>query len=62
MTTHWRIPWTEEPGRLWSTGSLKVRHNLVIKYYKNPEFRSKSKGKEDTLFIFKPGITSFLIQ
>ena len=23
----WRIPWTEEPGRLQSTGSQKVEHN-----------------------------------
>ena len=23
----WRIPWTEEPGGLWFTGSQKVRHN-----------------------------------
>ena len=23
----WRIPWTEEPGRLWSIGSLRVRHD-----------------------------------
>ena len=23
----WRIPWTEEPGRLWSIESHKVRHN-----------------------------------
>ena len=23
----WRIPWTEEPGRLESTGSQKVRHD-----------------------------------
>ena len=23
----WKIPWTEEPGRLQSTGSQKVRHN-----------------------------------
>ena len=22
----WRIPWTEEPGRLQSTGSQRVRH------------------------------------
>ena len=22
----WKIPWTEEPGRLWSTGSQRVRH------------------------------------
>ena len=32
MTTHssiltWRIPWTEEPGRLQSIGSQRVRHN-----------------------------------
>ena len=23
----WRIPWTEEPGGLQSTGSQRVRHN-----------------------------------
>ena len=23
----WRIPWTEEPGRLQSMGSQRVRHN-----------------------------------
>ena len=22
----WRIPWTEEPGRLWSTGPQRVEH------------------------------------
>ena len=32
MATHsstltWRILWTEEPGRLGSTGSQRVRHN-----------------------------------
>ena len=32
MTTHssilgWRIPLTEEAGRLWSIGSLRIRHN-----------------------------------
>ena len=32
MATHssivgWRIPWTEEPGRLRSTGSQNVRHD-----------------------------------
>ena len=31
MTTHsrilaWEIPWTEEPGGLWSMGSQRVRH------------------------------------
>ena len=32
MATHsstlaWRIPWTEEPGRLQSVGSQRVRHD-----------------------------------
>ena len=32
MVTHssilaWRIPWTKEPGGLWSIGSQKVRHS-----------------------------------
>ena len=32
MATHssilsWRIPWTEEPGKLQSIGSQRVRHN-----------------------------------
>ena len=32
MATHsstlaWKIPWTEEPGRLQSTGSQRVGHN-----------------------------------
>ena len=36
MATHsnvldWEIPWTEEPGRLQSLGSQRVRHNLVAK-------------------------------
>ena len=26
-TPAWRIPWMEEPGRLQSMGSLRVRHN-----------------------------------
>ena len=26
-TLAWKIPWTEEPGGLQSTGSLRVRHD-----------------------------------
>ena len=26
-TIAWKVPWTEEPGRLQSMGSQKVRHN-----------------------------------
>ena len=29
-TLAWKIPWTEEPGRLRSMGSLRVRHNWAI--------------------------------
>ena len=41
MATHssilaWRIPWTEEPGGLQSTGSQRVRHDWTIKIY-NPQ-------------------------
>ena len=28
-TLAWKIPWTEEPGRLQSVGSLRVRHDWV---------------------------------
>ena len=27
----WEIPWAEEPGRLQSMGSQRVRHNLATK-------------------------------
>ena len=27
----WRIPWTEEPGGLWSRGSQRVGHNWATK-------------------------------
>ena len=26
-TLAWKIPWTEEPGRLQSMGSIRVRHD-----------------------------------
>ena len=29
-TLAWKIPWTEEPGRLQSMGSLRVRHDWTI--------------------------------
>ena len=37
MATHssilaWRIPWTEKSGRLQSTGSQRVRHNLASEH------------------------------
>ena len=27
----WEIPWTKEPGDLWSIGSQRVKHDLVTK-------------------------------
>ena len=38
MATHssilaWKIPWTEEPGRLLSMGSQRVGHDLFFKIY-----------------------------
>ena len=40
MATHssilaWRIPWTEEPGRLWSIGSQRLRRDLVCSHTGN---------------------------
>ena len=37
MATHssifaWKIPWTEDPGRLQSMGSQSLRHNLVAEH------------------------------
>ena len=31
----WRIPWTEEPGRLQSMESQRVRHNSAINSHKH---------------------------
>ena len=38
MATHssilsWKIPWTEEPGGLQSTGSQRVGHNLATEQW-----------------------------
>ena len=35
-TLAWKIPWTEEPGRLQSKGSLRVRHDQVTSYFHFP--------------------------
>ena len=32
----WRIPWTEEPGRLQSMGLQRVGHNLATKQQQGP--------------------------
>ena len=32
-TLAWKIPWTEEPGRLQSIGSLRVGHDSVTSFH-----------------------------
>ena len=32
-TLAWKIPWTEEPGRLQSMGSLRVRHDFTFTFH-----------------------------
>jgi len=32
-TLAWRIPWTEEPGGLWSMGSQRVGHDFVTNFH-----------------------------
>ena len=44
MVTHsstlaWRIPWTEKPGRLQSTGSQRVGHDSVTSLSLSPRSR-----------------------
>ena len=59
MATHssilaWRIPWTEEPGGLWSMGSQRVRHDFVIKQQQYPYsgilFSNKKEGSTDSYY------------
>ena len=38
-TLAWKIPWTEEPGRLQSMGSQRVRHDLVTKQQQQEAYR-----------------------
>ena len=52
----WEIPWTEEPGRLQSMGSQRVKHNLVTKQ----GFPHSSVGKESTCNAGDPGSISGL--
>ena len=41
----WRIPWTEETGRLQSMGSQRVRHNLVTEQGRVEFFRENNKNR-----------------
>ena len=48
-TLAWRIPWAEEPGRLQSTGSQRVGHELAARRSKHGSEDRKENGKR----IFK---------
>ena len=47
-TLAWKIPWTEEPGRLQSMGSLTVGHDRVTSL-------SLWRGKWQPIPVFLPG-------
>ena len=55
MATHssilaWEIPWTEEPGRLQSVGSQRVRHNVETEQ----QTKSKKNNKAVCIHTHKP--------
>ena len=59
MATHsgilaWRIPWTEEPGRLQSMGSQRVRHGRVTSPYlsiMSPRLTHVAEGTRVSFFV-----------
>ena len=53
-TIAWKIPWTEEPGRLESMGSQRVRHNWAISLT-----HSLTHGLESSLALYVLYIAHF---
>ena len=45
----WRTPWTEEPGRLQSTGSQRVRHDWETQYSTAKTNKQKFGGHTQTM-------------
>ena len=43
----WKIPWTEEPGRLQSMGSQRVEHDLATKEQQRPRGKKKKNKEEE---------------
>ena len=43
------MPWTEEPGRLWSIGSQRVRHNGSDLACTRTEGKGGTPGKENSM-------------
>ena len=65
MATHysilaWKIPWTEDPGRLQSMGSQRVRHDWVTSLhftlwsnYSTRMYLPKRKERKESLYLYK---------
>ena len=56
MATHsstlaWKIPWTEEPGRWQSMGSLRVRHDWAISLSLFPFMHWRRKWQRTPVFL-----------
>ena len=62
----WRIPWTEKPGGLQSTGSQRVRHNCTCRHIKSffylEAFMIFLKSLEFLVYQNMPRNVSFLIK
>ena len=52
-TMAWKIPWTEQHGRLQSMGSQRVRHDFIFTF---TGFPSGSDSKEPTFTAGDPGL------
>ena len=60
MATHsstlaWKIPWTEEPGRLQSKGSRRFRHNWVTHFHFHFSLSCTGEGNGNPLQCSCPG-------
>ena len=55
-TLAWKIPWTEEPGRLQSMRSLRVRHNLATYYHISLQALEKEMATHSSVLAWRiPG-------
>ena len=55
-TIAWKIPWTEEPGRLQSMGWRRVRHDWETSLYTSEGFPGGSDGKASACSARDPGL------
>jgi len=54
-TFAWKIPWTEEPGRLQSMGSLRVRHETERLHFHFPALEKEMATHSSILAWRIPG-------